>query len=578
MSTNRWVNPVQNSLLYDLQGNLLASGSIAIYEAGTSTPLEVYANPDQTGSLGSTLNCDAYGLIPDFHLPENTQFKVVAYDAQDGASGTGAVKWTRDYLYTSDKSVETRLASLETTVNGLNTGVLNGIINGGMRVATKDILTLTSSFLEGKVYRLFGRVTNVTAGTLTQGASIDYASGNYALFSGVSTSATAVVEAQIRVAAGEAARFADKAVVFSCLVRHDTGSATDYTITVKTPTSTADDFSSLTTIGTSSATSVVSGTDTRLEFSVSDMGDCSKGIAIEIGAAVGTITTKNFRISEAQLEVGATRTSFVMTHAEVEASVFRSQESAYSYGHIYGLTISNGTDATNDINIGVGAARSSDDTVNMTVSTAIGKQIDAAWAAGGTTASPAGGFPTGISIANDTWYRVFLISTPGGTVDAGFDTSATAVNLLANATGYTKYRQIGWIRRDTAANKAFTHRNGAFYYTSQIADVNSNNPGTSLVTSSLTVPPDEKCDAMVNVKLRRDGAASGYSLIVAPTFVTIPTPTTANSDLTVEGGSEIASTRVRVPVNSSGQITYQLSASDASTDIYINTLGFFFNA
>lgn len=573
MSTNRWVNPVNNNLLRDAEGTLLAGGTLELYEAGTSTPLTAYSDRNQSASLGSILTADAYGLLPDFHLANGTQFKAIAKDSD------GATKWTRDYLYTADSALDTRVDSLETTVAGLNTGVLNGCINGGMRVATNDVLTLTSAFLEGKVNKLFGRVTNVTAGTLTQGSSTDYASGAYGVASGVSMSAAGVVEFQIRIASVEGARFTDKAAVFSCLVKQDTGSSVDYTITVKTPTSTADDFSSLTTISTSVASAAATGTDTRLEFAVADMGDTSRGIAIEISASIGAaITSKAFRISEAQFEVGANRTSFVMTHAEVEASVFRSQESAYSYGHIYGLTISNGTDATNDINIGVGAARSSDDTVNMTVSTAIGKQIDAAWAAGGTTASPAGGFPTGISIANDTWYRVFLISTPGGTVDAGFDTSATAVNLLANATGYTKYRQIGWIRRDTAANKAFTHRNGAFYYKSQIADVNSNNPGTSLVTSSLTVPPDEKCDAMVNVKLRRDGAASGYSLIVAPTFVTIPTPTTANSDLTVEGGSEVASTRARVPVNSSGQITYLLSASDGATDVNINTLGFFFNA
>lgn len=319
MSSNRWVNPVNNNVLRDLEGAILPSGSIEIFEAGTSTPLAVYANPDQTGSLGSVLNCDAYGLIPDFHLPENTQFKVRAYDAQDGSAGAGALQWTRDYLYTSDKSVEDRLTAIEATVNGLSGVTLNSIVNGGMRSATGDDLTLTSSFAEGKVNRVFGRATNVTAGTLTQGTSTDYEGARYAHASGVSLSSAGVVEFQLRIPSGEAARLVDAATIFSCLARQDTGSAVDFTVTVKTPTSTADDFSSLTTIGTDAAQSVTSGTDTRLEFAVADMGDCSKGIAIEISASLsGAITTKNFRIAEAQLEPGATRTAFTMSNHDVE--------------------------------------------------------------------------------------------------------------------------------------------------------------------------------------------------------------------------------------------------------------------
>jgi len=133
------------------------------------------------------------------------------------------------------------------------------------------------------------------------------------------------------------------------------------------------------------------------------------------------------------------------------------------------------------------------------------------------------------------------------------------------------------VRRDTATNKQFVDRNGSIFYVSRVSDLAANNPGTSLQTTSLTVPPDTNCDALVNVLLRRDGAPSGYAMIVAPVGVTIPAVSVSNGDLLVEGGSEVASSRMQVPLNSSGQITYQLSASDATTDIYINTLGFRFN-
>ena len=343
MSTNRWVNPVNNNLLRDAAGTLLPAGTLEIYEAGTSTPLAVYSDIAQTISLGSILTADAYGLLPDFHLPAGTQFKAIAKN-----SG-GSTKWTRDYLYTVDSSADSRLDALESTVNALTGATYNGCVNGGMRVAIGTSATMTSSFTQGSVNKLFGRVTNVTAGTLTQGSDTAYGSGKFALFSGVSTSASAVVEAQIRIPAGEAGRFIDDAVVFSCLVKHDVGTNVNYTVTVKTPTTTADDFSALTTIGTSSATAVVTGTDTRLAFAVSDMGDCSKGIAIEVSASVGTITTKAFRITEAQLESGSVRTSFTEADYDVVyAAIAEDERATYAYyrGSIRQTVLSSAVDSS----------------------------------------------------------------------------------------------------------------------------------------------------------------------------------------------------------------------------------------
>ncbi|MFP5504942.1 MAG: hypothetical protein ACLGH6_01970 [Gammaproteobacteria bacterium] len=419
MSTNRWVNPVNNNLLRDLEGTLLPGGTLEFYAAGTSTPLAVYSDRDQTVSLGSTLTADAYGLIEDFHLPQNTTFKAIAKD-----SG-GATKWTRDYLYTVDGvDLDTRLDAVETTIAALNTGVLNGLINGGMRQAAGDVLTLTTSFAEGKVNRLFGRATNVTAGTLTQGASVDYASNAYGHFSGVSLSAAGVVEAQIRVAAGEAARFVDAATVFSALVYQDTGSALDYTITIKTPTSTADDFSSLTTIGTDVAQSVTSGTDTRLEFAIADMGDCSKGIAIEISASVGAaITTKNFRITEAQLERGANRTSFVMTHYDAE-------KAAIYAGNQYADPTCNGRLAIDGANLKLspynGDKINIDGTVRTIPSAGVTLGIGAASAS---TTYYIYAYYTGLAIALEFSATGYATSTSNGVAIKSGDSTRTLVGM-----------------------------------------------------------------------------------------------------------------------------------------------------
>ena len=104
MSTNRWVNPVNNNILRDDENNVLASGSVEFFEAGTSTPINVYSDAAQTVSLGSYLDADAFGLLPDFHLPAGTQVKAVAYDAIGGSAGAGSIMWTRDVVFSADSS------------------------------------------------------------------------------------------------------------------------------------------------------------------------------------------------------------------------------------------------------------------------------------------------------------------------------------------------------------------------------------------------------------------------------------------------------------------------------------------
>jgi len=76
--------------------------------------------------------------------------------------------------------------------------------------------------------------------------------------------------------------------------------------------------------------------------------------------------------------------------------------------------------------------------------TSFTKQIDANWAEG----TNLGGFPSGLTLSNNTWYRVFIIGKNDGSgdVDFGYDTSPTAANLLSDATDYTKYRRIGYAR------------------------------------------------------------------------------------------------------------------------------------
>jgi hypothetical protein len=159
---------------------------------------------------------------------------------------------------------------------------------------------------------------------------------------------------------------------------------------------------------------------------------------------------------------------------------------------IDGLTLSNGTDAVNDINVAAGTCKNSANDTDFVLATALGKQIDAVWAEGGTTGTPLGGFPSGLSggvPVNGTWYRFFAIWRATGQIDAGFDTSSNAANLLADATNYTKYRQIGWIRYGTATIVGFTQRGDKFNWKVPVSDFASQAGTVAGSSITISAPP-----------------------------------------------------------------------------------------
>jgi hypothetical protein len=96
-------------------------------------------------------------------------------------------------------------------------------------------------------------------------------------------------------------------------------------------------------------------------------------------------------------------------------------------GYLYGLTLANGTDATNDINIAAGSARDASDSYNFLLGSTYVKQIDAAWALG----SAAGGLDTG-SVGNSR-YAIWGIGRSDTRVcDALFSLSFSSPTMPAN--------------------------------------------------------------------------------------------------------------------------------------------------
>ena len=112
---------------------------------------------------------------------------------------------------------------------------------------------------------------------------------------------------------------------------------------------------------------------------------------------------------------------------------------AYAPGYLRGFRVTQNTvTPTTKLDFEAGAARGVNNIANLRLASTMTKQIGVSWVAG----TGNGGFPNIIIIDVNTWYHCFVIAKPDGTTDAGFDTSLTAVNLLATATGYTDYIRV----------------------------------------------------------------------------------------------------------------------------------------
>lgn len=236
-----------------------------------------------------------------------------------------------------------------------------------------------------------------------------------------------------------------------------------------------------------------------------------------------------------------------------------------------GLTLSNGADATNDVNIASGSCVSDDGTTIMRLSSAVTKQLDAAWAVG----TNQGGRDTG-SISDATWH-VWLINRPDtGVTDVLLSTSATAPTLPAN---YTKKKCIGSIVRASAAIRSFKQTGNRFTYDTPILTLDAQNPGTSAVTRTLDVPTGVVLLADISVGFHA-GSTAGAAFVSSLDSVdsAVQNPLTASLTLpmdvsTTAGASSWDFTRKYVKTDTSAQVRSRVSTSGANDRIGIVTYG-----
>jgi hypothetical protein len=222
-------------------------------------------------------------------------------------------------------------ATVRATVTQLGAAALaglpgpNAVVNGGCLVSQRAARALGTAMAYGEVDCIaVGATGTVTGGTVARtegvfGGLAGYAcSARQASLSGTGDS----IAFRVRIEARDARAFVGRAGAFSCRVRHDVGSAVDFTVTASKADA-ADDFAAVTTVGQSTPVAVASDSDVRLELALADFGDCGHGIEIAVTAACGAIAGKTISAAHWKLEPGQRVTPFAPRPVGLETALVR---------------------------------------------------------------------------------------------------------------------------------------------------------------------------------------------------------------------------------------------------------------
>jgi hypothetical protein len=254
-----------------------------------------------------------------------------------------------------------------------------------------------------------------------------------------------------------------------------------------------------------------------------------------------------------------------------------SATSALPRGYIDGLILSNGTDTTNDIDIAAGKCRDSTDAVDIVIATALGKQLDANWAAGGTTGTPAGMRNSAAGITDTTYhlYAVRTAASSAGDIYAHTSTTvATVITALQAESGGTDYiyaRRIGSITRSTSI-RPFVQDGDEFLLKTPLNSYSSSNPGTSAVTFTVVgVPTGAKMGALLGGYVRFATTGNGIYRVFSPDETDAAVDSTNMTGR--EATDDYCPLMLTIRTNTSAQAKFRLSVSAASDAVQINCRG-----
>ena len=248
-------------------------------------------------------------------------------------------------------------------------------------------------------------------------------------------------------------------------------------------------------------------------------------------------------------------------------------------GFLYGMGTGPGsvTVANNAVNVAVGQCADSTGAVMMNITgSQITKRMDTAWAAG----NNAGGMSTALVTAG--WLRVFVLSNAAGTsVDVGFDTSATAGNLVANAAviaalgAAAKYRQVAWVYHTGAAGagacRVYTQNGDVFTQDQPVAITTV--ASTTGLSVTIDAPPNTLAQINFGMYSTIGTGVAAYAAITDLSSTNyVPSSTQYTLRFITNVTTAMANTLVNVFTSASSQIRQRYTSGIVPT-MDIQTLG-----
>lgn len=330
--------------IYDALTTLVtASTGLPDYATGVMNPKAptITVGSDAAGDLyyrgaGATLIRLAVGSVPSI-LVANASLPYWAFVS--GASGS---------VITSTGNITPPVMATASGVASSSTAFLyqNAIINSSCEVAQRVTApNLSTSYQYGSVDRIAGKATGtaVNAGTVAQSSSATAGTSGFAFkLAGCTITGSGIVFARYRMESKDAKQFKNGTASFSAKVYQDSGGSVTYTIYIRKANA-ADDFSAVTDIANNGGSLVSNTTATTISFAninTGNLGDVSNGIEIEIQAACGAVTTKNFEFTEFQFNQGATaNTYYPKAFNEELLGCMRYYEKSYEIGTAPGADI-----------------------------------------------------------------------------------------------------------------------------------------------------------------------------------------------------------------------------------------------
>lgn len=302
-------------------------------------------------------------------------------------------------------------------------------------------------------------------------------------------------------------------------------------------------------------------------------------------AQIGSSATKTIvRQDGSALEIGDTGARPVLSYSlSIDKFILMNPVSASELGgELPDFYLNNGTsglrvvinvtDPSHDIDIEPGKILDSTGTFNMNLTSTLTKRLDANWSEG----NNGGAFPSSLTVTINTWYRIILIAKTDGTVDWGYDTDGDATNLLADATGFTLRRRIGWAMTDAANNLRlfFSADNDAKRYVWDVptSDLAAN---ASTIGSNITVTAPPSTSAILNISYGNNGAINYFYVSEVTQTNTVPSATVHDIRLQSDGSFEVFGNVIKtVTATSTSTVRERATAANPSL---INTQGWIDN-